>query len=313
MKVVALFSGGLDSILAVRLLESKRLDVNGIFILTSFNERDLERANKGADYLKIPLKVHKAGEGYINLVISPKYGYGKNMNPCVDCKIYMYRTAKNYCEEIGAEFIITGEVLGERPMSQNRGVLLHMEKEAECTGLILRPLSAKLLPPTVAERSGVIDRKILCNISGRSRKPHIELANLLQLKIIPTPAGGCLLTDPVFSGRLKESIEHDEILPTSLELLSIGRHFRLSNDEKLIVSRNSRERKRLIRYTTEAQTVLESAETLGILFGKKDVKLAAAIVSRYSPVKKVYYRTDTDKGWVEPEEISRLSVSNYRL
>lgn len=313
MKVVSLFSGGLDSILSVCLLRLKDIDIFGLYIQTPFNSSEFDRANKAAFDLRIPLKLVQVNNDYIDMVLSPEFGYGKNMNPCIDCKIFMYRLAKRYLEELSAEFIITGEVLGERPMSQNRNILLLMDKRAGCTGLILRPLSAKLLPPTIAEDKGLVDRVRLCGISGRSRKPQIELADLLGISIIPVSAGGCLLTDPCFSKRLKESIEHGEKVPLSLELLSVGRHFRLPAGEKLIVSRNNRERERLIKAANKDYTILESEATVGLLNGKKNIRLAAAIVSHYSSVKRVYYRADTEESWVDPQEITHLSVSNYRL
>ncbi|MCK4330003.1 tRNA 4-thiouridine(8) synthase ThiI [candidate division WOR-3 bacterium] len=313
MKIVSLFSGGLDSILAVKLIQSENLNVFGIFILTSFNSKELTSAKKAANYLKIPLKIIQTGDDYIDIIISPSHGYGKNMNPCIDCKIFMYKNARQYCKTIGGKFFITGEVLGERPMSQNKDVLLRMEKAAGCQRMVLRPLSAKLLPPTIAEDENIVDRTRLCNLSGRSRKPHIELANLLGLEIIPTPAGGCLLTDPGFSRRLKESIEHKETSSILMKLLSVGRHFRLPSSEKLIVSRTDEEMKELINYASKKYTLLKSINIVGLLIGNKDIELAAEIVGRYSRDKKVYYNNGSKEGWIETIDINKLLLSKYRL
>lgn len=313
MQIVSLFSGGLDSILAVRLIQSEDLNVSGIYILTPFNSKELTKAKKAANYLKIPLKIIQTGDDYTDIIISPSHGYGKNMNPCIDCKIFMYKNARQYCKTIGAKFFITGEVLGERPMSQNKDVLLRMEKAAGCQRMVLRPLSAKLLPPTIAEDENIVDRTRLCNLSGRSRKPHTELANLLGLEIIPTPAGGCLLTDPGFSRRLKESIEHKETSSILMKLLSVGRHFRLPSSEKLIVSRTDEEMKELITYASKKYTLLKSINIVGLLIGNKDIELAAEIVGRYSHNKKVYYNNGSKEGWIETIDINKLLLSKYRL
>lgn len=314
MRAVLLFSGGLDSILSVRLVQLQNINVYGVYILTPFNPHSIERAKSAADYLKIPLKIIYTGDDYIDLILSPRYGYGKNMNPCIDCKIFMYRKAREYCKEIGADFFITGEVVGERPMSQNKAVLLLMEKDAGCKGMVLRPLSAKLLPPTKAEENKIIDRTRLCNISGRSRKPHMELADLLGIDLIPTPAGGCLLTDPVFSMRLKESIEHKETLPRFMELLSVGRHFRLLSGKKLVVSRTEEEKEKLSEFVTPEDTLFKAGNIVGLLINGGDLEQASAIVARYVHMDKVHYKRGAENGWLTPEVIvDNTLLSKYRI
>lgn len=313
MRTVALFSGGLDSILSVRLVQLQNIDVHGIYILTPFNSLGKERALNTADHLKIPLKIIHTGDDYIDLILSPKYGYGKNMNPCIDCKIFMYRKAREYCKEIRADFFITGEVVGERPMSQSKAVLLLMEKDAGCKGMVLRPLSAKLLPPTKAEENKIIDRTRLCNISGRSRKPHMELADLLGIDLIPTPAGGCLLTDPVFSIRLKESIEHKEILPRLMELLSVGRHFRLPSGEKLVISRTEEEKEKLSEFVTPEDTLFKAGNIVGLLVNGGDLEPASAIVAKYAHMDKVHYKRGKEEGWLAPKVGDNALLSKYRV
>jgi len=313
MRTVAPFSGGLDSILSVRLVQLQNIDVYGIYILTPFNPHSIERAKNAADYLKIPLKIIHTGDDYIDLVLSPRYGYGKNMNPCIDCKIFMYRKAKDHCKEIGADFFITGEVVGERPMSQNKAVLLLMEKDAGCKGMVLRPLSAKLLPPTKAEENKIIDRTRLCNISGRSRKPHMELANLLGIELIPTPAGGCLLTDPIFSMRLKESIEHKETSPRFMKLLSVGRHFRLPSGEKLVVNRTEEEKKKLSEFVTPEDTLFKAGNIIGLLINGENLEPAGAVVARYAHMDKVHYKRGAEEGFWAPGEASNTLLSRYRV
>lgn len=313
MRAVSLFSGGLDSILAVKLTQLQNIEVYGIHIRTPFNSPGEEETRKAADYLKIPLKIIHTKDDYIDLILSPRYGYGKNMNPCIDCKIMMYRKAKEYCEEVGADFFITGEVVGERPMSQNRPVLLLMEKSAECKGMVLRPLSAKLLPPTKAEENKIIDRTRLCNISGRSRKPHMELADLLGIDLIPTPAGGCFLTDPIFSRRLRESIEHKETSLRFMELLSVGRHFRLPSGSKLVISRTKEEKERLGKFVTPEDTLFEAGNTVGLLIGKGDLEPAATIVARYTHMNKIHYKRDKEKGWLTPKVGDNTLLSKYRI
>jgi len=235
------------------------------------------------------------------------------MNPCIDCKIFMYRKAREYCEEIGANFFITGEVVGERPMSQNKAVLLLMEKDAGCKGMVLRPLSAKLLPPTKAEENKIIDRTRLCNISGRSRKPHMELAGLLGIDLIPTPAGGCLLTDPVFSMRLRESIEHEETLPRFMELLSVGRHFRLPSGKKLVISRTEEEKEKLSEFVTPEDTLFKAGNIVGLLVNGGDPESASAIVAKYAHMDRVYYKRGAEEDWLIPETISDTFLSRYRV
>jgi len=239
VKAIGLLSGGLDSSLAIKLMLYQEIEVVGLNFITQFSAGK-EEAIRVASKFGIELKVITFGEEYIRMVKNPGYGYGKNMNPCIDCRILQFKRAKEYMDKIGASFVFTGEVLGERPMSQRRDAINLIEKESGLKGLVLRPLSAKLLPPTIPEKEGLIDRELLLAISGRRRKEQMELAKRFGISY-PTPAGGCRLTDPNFALRLKESFDHDEDSTRDMHLLRYGRHFRLQTGAKAIVGRNERE------------------------------------------------------------------------
>jgi tRNA U34 2-thiouridine synthase MnmA/TrmU len=196
-----------------------------------------------ADDLGIKLKTVYFGEEYLRMLKNPKYGYGSGMNPCIDCRAMMYRAAKEHLDEIGGDFIITGEVLHQRPMSQNERALRIIESEAGSEGRVLRPLSANVLPETIAERNGLIKRQELGRIQGRSRKVQLELAKQFGISEPPNAAGGCLLTDPAFSKRVRDLFDHTDHIPSinDIELLKVGRHFRLADKAKIVVGRNEQE------------------------------------------------------------------------
>jgi tRNA U34 2-thiouridine synthase MnmA/TrmU len=203
-------------------------------------------SQKATESLGIPLKVLNVSEEYLGVVKHPKHGYGSNMNPCIDCRIFMLKRAKDYMEESGAAFIVTGEVLGQRPMSQRKDAMRLIEKEASLEGLILRPLSAKVLPVTIPERERWVDREKLLKIQGRSRKPQIGLAEHYNIRDYPCPAGGCLLTDPGFAKRMKDLMMNEPNFSLNdVHLLKIGRQFRLSRGVKLVVGRNKEENQKI--------------------------------------------------------------------
>ncbi|MEO0076518.1 MAG: tRNA 4-thiouridine(8) synthase ThiI, partial [candidate division WOR-3 bacterium] len=291
-KAVGLFSGGLDSILAIKLIQEQQIEVIGVFCSSPFFEKTFN-VKKIADELNIPLKIIKFGEEYIELIKNPKYGYGKNLNPCIDCHIYMLKQAKKIMEEQKADFVFTGEVLGERPMSQNRQSLKNIERESGLVGILLRPLSAQLLEPTIPEKIGIVDRTKLGSISGRSRKPQLELAKKFNITNIPQPAGGCLLTDKNFCVRLKDAFSHNEDSLADLELLKIGRHFRVENT-KIIVGRNEKENTRLKKIKQSDDLILEPLDIAGPVVlirhyneDKEILKLAAGICARYCDKKSI--------------------------
>ncbi|MEW6007462.1 MAG: hypothetical protein AB1595_04845 [bacterium] len=249
MKAIALLSGGLDSILAVKLILEQGIEIIALNFTSPFcqcnrkNGCGLE-SKKVADLFKIPLKVERLAEEYLEMVKNPRYGYGKNMNPCIDCRILIFKKAKAYMEELGASFVISGEVLGERPMSQRRRAMEIIEQDSGLTGLVLRPLSAKLFSPTIPEKEGWVEREKLLAITGRSRKPQMKLAEDLGITDYPCPAGGCLLTDPKFASKMKDLLKYNpDFTMNDVWLLKLGRHFRLSHLTKLIVGRNEKENK----------------------------------------------------------------------
>ena len=201
MKALGLLSGGLDSTLAVKMVLESGLEVEALNFVTPFCQCSKGGcgASEAAKTFKIPLKIVSAGTDYLRVVRNPRFGYGKNLNPCIDCRIFMLKKAKRYAKQIGAKFIFTGEVLGQRPMSQHRPALALIEKEAGLQGKIVRPLSAKLLPKTEAEEKGFIDEEALRDISGRSRKRQIEMTKEFNITNYPCAGGGCLLTDKEFA------------------------------------------------------------------------------------------------------------------
>lgn len=246
-KAIVLLSGGLDSILATRLMQEMGFDVECVHYHIKFAAcgGGSGGAAKSARMLGVPLKIFDITDEYLEMFKSPAHGYGANINPCIDCKILMLKKAKDYMAMAGGTFLVTGEVLGERPMSQRKDALNIIEKSAGVRGILLRPLSAKLLEPTIPEKEGIVDREKLLDIQGRSRKPQMELAVKFGIKEYPKPSGGCLLTDPGFARRVKDLFTHDAINVDNLVLLKAGRHYRLSDTAKLVVGRDEDENKEL--------------------------------------------------------------------
>ena len=243
IRALALLSGGLDSSLAVKLIQEQGIEVEGISFTSPFFGPG--NAKKAAEELGIKLYIGDVSSEILEIVKNPRYGYGKNMNPCIDCHILMAQKAKEEMLEVKASFIISGEVVGQRPRSQNKQILEAIAKRADIPGKLLRPLSAKLLPITVPETRGSINREKLLALSGKSRKPQLELARRYNLREYGTPAGGCLLTDAIFSRRLKDLLEHNEHTLDNILLLKLGRHFRSSTGLKIIIGRNKEENKKL--------------------------------------------------------------------
>jgi tRNA-uridine 2-sulfurtransferase len=238
-KALVLLSGGLDSILAAELLRRQGADVQALsFKSYFFND---EAAIKAARDMDIPLRVADFSKEHLELVKNPPHGFGKAANPCIDCHALMLKKAKEIMEKEGFDFVATGEVLGERPMSQNRQSLGIVQRESSLDGYLLRPLSAKLLPPTVPEEKGLVDREKLLDVSGRSRKKQMELAEKWGIKDYPSPAGGCLLTDPGFGRRIIELLEiYPEFDGNDVQLLKVGRHF-WEEGVKIIMGREEKE------------------------------------------------------------------------
>ncbi len=303
VRAVALLSGGLDSTLAVRLVQDQGIEVRALHFYTGFCITEHKRrlglkredgqhyvnpALKAAAQLRVPLEVVDISEDYYRIVLNPKFGYGKNVNPCIDCRIHMLRKAKEIMERDGYHFVVTGEVLYQRPMSQTPERLKLIEREAGLEGYVLRPLSAKVLPPTVPEIRGWVDREKLLGIRGRSRKVQIALAQRFGLEY-EQPAGGCCyLTDENYAERFREAFEVEgSVSREDLLLLAVGRHLRLPSGLKLIIARNEGEVRFLRNFTNRygyAQR-RDGKGTLALIKGtpaEEELQIIADIVARYS-------------------------------
>ncbi len=273
--------------LSSQLIKAQGIDVLALFFETPFFSSAKPKISAAS--LDLPFKVIDLTKPHFDVVKDPKHGYGGNLNPCIDCHALMIRHAGDLLEEEEARFIVTGEVLGQRPMSQNKQALSVVAKESGYPGLILRPLSAKRLPITIPEEKGWVDREKLMDFSGRSRKPQMALARELGVAKYPTPAGGCLLTDPRFSRRLKDLISANPFPDIrEIELLKLGRHFRINPHSKLIVGRNKQENE-AIRGWSRGYDYLLSTEPIpgptALILGEaspEDESLAAAITASYS-------------------------------
>ena len=297
-KVVALLSGGLDSQLAVRMMQEQGFEVSAVAIKTPFCDFDCGRGcgfeiRERADDLNVNLKTVYLGDEYIEMLKHPKYGIGSGFNPCIDCRAMMFTAAKKHMDEIGAEFIISGEVLGQRPMSQHGPALRTIEKASGLVGKIVRPLSAALLPETDPEKNGFIKRENLGMIKGRTRRVQLDMAKKYGIENPPNAGGGCLLTDPAFGLRAKDLFAHTET-PTinDIDLLKIGRHFRLDEQTKFVVGRNKDENEMIKAIALPGDILFHARDHMGpvsILRGKNAdayVKFASSITLRYSDAPK---------------------------
>jgi tRNA-specific 2-thiouridylase len=306
IKAVGLLSGGLDSTLAARVLIEQGIEVVGLHYSTGFCMNDHRRAlarpeedprrmrneglRAGAD-LGIHIEILDAGEEYLRMVLNPKHGYGKRANPCIDCRIFMIHGAAEYMREHGGDFVFTGEVLGQRPMSQHMQALRMIERECGIEGYLLRPLSALHLPPTRPEELGWVDRGRLLDLHGRSRKPQIELSGKWGIEDYPQPSGGCcFLADENFARRFHDKREHtpvEAIRREEMILLKIGRHFRLSPSLKIIVARDQSENQFLTRFDLPGWRfeAIDCGSPITLAEGEPDATMRrtiASITARYS-------------------------------
>ncbi|MCG6893919.1 MAG: tRNA 4-thiouridine(8) synthase ThiI [Desulfobacteraceae bacterium] len=247
VRALGLCSGGLDSMVAAMVLRKQGIDVHWITFETPFFGAG--KARKAARMLGVPLTVEDITPRYLQMLRNPPCGYGKNMNPCMDCHALMFRLAGEKMRSVGCDFLFSGEVLGQRPMSQTKPSLRYVEKHSGQQGWILRPLSAARLPETIPEQMGLVDRSRLLGLSGRSRKPQMELARQLGITEYPAPAGGCLLTDKGYSARLRDLFEHTErCSENELHLLKHGRHFRLDDRTKAVVGRTRKDNEKILTH-----------------------------------------------------------------
>ena len=287
MKALSLFSGGLDSILSVKVIEEQGVDIIGIFFETYFFSS--EKAAQSAHHIGLPLHVIDITDRFLPILLSPQHGYGKGLNPCIDCHKLMFKIAGEMLEEEGADFIISGEVLGQRPMSQNLRSLSLISHDSGLKDLILRPLSAKRLPETLPEKKGWVMREKLLGFSGRSRKPQIALAKQFGIKEYQAPAGGCLLTEVVFSRRLKDLLSRDpKFLRRDIQLCKWGRHFRINERVKIVVGRDQKENGMITSLIEAGDTLLTVESFPGptvLATGElsfEEIQLAASITVSYS-------------------------------
>ncbi len=289
IRALGLLSGGLDSALAAKLLLDQNIEVIGLHLESPTACRTDARAVAGE--LGIELHLRSKGEEYLRLLRHPRFGYGRNMNPCIDCRLFMFQLGQPYLEEFGAQFMFTGEVLGQRPMSQTREAMRLIDKNSGLEGWILRPLSARLLPETEPERRGFVDRGRLLAISGRSRIEQLALARRYGLSTYQPPGGGCLLTDPLFARKLKSFFEHTPEEGTTMrdmELLRIGRHFYFETGRRIVLGRDADENRRLLSFEAGGRWLVEPRAFSGpvaLVCGPEDerfVDRAIELILRHS-------------------------------
>ncbi len=288
---LALFSGGLDSLLAVKLVEQQGIKVIPVCFESPFFS--CKKAIRAGKQNNIFVNVIKLEQDYLDMIHEPKHGYGKNMNPCIDCHAFMYKKLGDMMSKFRADFLISGEVLGQRPMSQHLNGLNAVAKWSGYKDLIVRPLSQKLLPDTKPIREGWIDKNLLLDLQGRNRIPQIELAEKFGISEFPTPAGGCLLTDPGYSKRLRDLKEHDMFALKFITFLDVGRQFRLDDSTKLIIGRNHNDNEymeRLLGRNAHQNIVLKAKDIPGPIgvvqardekVSEKIIQLATEILVRY--------------------------------
>ena len=323
MRALVLLSGGLDSLLATRLIQKQGIEVKGISFSSPFFSA--ERSREASKQLSIPCKVVDIGKELISLIISPPHGFGKGANPCIDCHILMVKKAGSLMQPEKASFLVTGEVLGERPKSQSRWALDVVARESGWGDYLLRPLTAKNLPPTLPEQKGWVDREKLLGIKGKSRQIQLKLAKKFGFKDFPTPAGGCLLTDPNFSRRVKYILSYHKLTLREVELLKVGRHFCLNHTSRVIIGRNKEENQQLITLASQGDVFLQVMGFPGpvaLLKGstkEEFILRAASLTARYSDapggmVKVQYYQVpQKEKRWVRVNPMEEKLVEKLRI
>jgi len=305
MKAIALLSGGLDSMLALKLMIDQGIEVIALNFTSPFCTCNKCHAIELTKKYKVPFKVINKGKEYLKVIRHPKYGYGSGMNPCVDCRIFILKKAKKIMKQLKAGFIFTGEVLDQRPMSQHLNTLNIIEKEAKLEGLVLRPLSAKLLPETIPEKEKWVNRDKLLSIKGRSRKEQIALTKKFKINNYPCPSGGCLLTYKEFANKVRDLFKHNKkINENDIKLLKLGRHFKFGNN-KIIVGRNEKENKELLKLKNSSIVlevpVVGSPVTLLQGKNKEAIIKAAQLTAFYSDNKDEKVKVKYKKGKLNKE------------
>ena len=320
--------------LAAQLIKAQGVEVVAMYFYIPFSSRRQgeiygcpEAVRKAADYLGVELIIEDISDDFLSVLGNPIYGYGSNINPCIDCRILMLRKAKEALVRLNCGFLVTGEVVGQRSMSQQRTTLRTIEKKADLEGFVVRPLSARLLEETVPEKEGWIKREKLLDFNGRSRRPQIKLAEDFGFTEFANPAGGCLLTDPQFARRVRDLIEYKEINKSNIELLKVGRHFRLSDKAKLIVGRNEKENEELLGLAVSGDYLftppeeIAGATALGRgVFDEERIKLSSSILSRYFDLSGIKSADVMFRAFPHPEQksisvevFSDRQISNFRI
>ncbi len=296
MKALALLSGGLDSTLAIKVVQEAGIEVEAInftspFCRCSGASGGCSAAATAAKTLNVKLHYYPCGEEYLRIVEKPPHGYGKRLNPCLDCRIHKFKIAKNKMDKIGASFLLTGEVIDQRPNSQRRDALDIVERDSGLRGYILRPLCAKHLRPTIPEEKGWVDRNKLLDIKGRGRTQQIDLAEEYGITDYPCPAGGCLLTNEEYSLKVKDLLEHDGKLSMgSINSLRFGRHLRLSPKAKIIIGKDQAENEAIKKTATPENLIMELVDYAGpvtMYIGSPEdflINLAAMMTAGYGNV-----------------------------
>ncbi len=332
MKAIALLSGGLDSTLAAKLIKDQGIDLVALNFKTPFCLCDRQgpsgcanHSRRVAEELGIEYKTINITEDFLKVIPNPKHGHGSNMNPCIDCRILKFRKAAEFMREVGASFIITGEVVGQRPMSQHKHALSLIDKESQLEGLILRPLSAKLMPETLPEKEGWVNRDKLLKINGRSRREQMDLAESFNIKDYPCPAGGCLLTDPEFSKKLKNLLKYSELNISNIELLKAGRYFRISSEAMLIVGRDERENSRIENLAQKEDYLFMPFDIAGPTalgrgkFNEELISLGCQVTAYYSDVAEgsqadiLYKSFKAQENRVKVSPVTEEVLSNFRI
>ncbi|MHB1465217.1 MAG: hypothetical protein ACYCXU_08915 [Thermoleophilia bacterium] len=292
-KAIILLSGGLDSRLAVKMMLDQGIELEAVNFVTAFctctaKSSCKSEARKAAEEYGIPLKVLNATREILAAIRDARHGFGRGINPCLDCRISMLRRARAYMQQSGADFVVTGEVWGERPMSQRPDAMRTIERESGLEDLIVRPLSAHLFEPSLPEREGWVDRERMMAIEGRSRKPQIQLAAELGVNDYPCPAGGCLLCDRNFAARLRLLLDEDPEPPLAdIQSLKLGRLFISSSGRKIIIPRNEDETRRLEALAQPGDVLMSALSAMGptaVIKGNADdaaLAEAAALTARY--------------------------------
>jgi tRNA U34 2-thiouridine synthase MnmA/TrmU len=330
IKAIALISSGLDSLLSAKIIHDLGIQVYGLHCFFRFdpliNTDRFEKIQEIFQTLGIPVIIKDITESYMKMFLIPDHGYGSGVNPCIDCKILMLRFAKKEMDKIGAQFLITGEVVGQRPMSQMKPTLFHIEKVTGLKGTILRPLSAKLLPETYAEEKGWIDRNKLFDHSGRSRKMQIALTKQLGIINYNQPAGGCILTDPQYARRTKVLFNYrhrNTITLNDMQLLRLGRHFWPNKNLHIIVGRDEKDNQAIESYTDKRWS-FEAVEFPGPLVvaegiqNQSDIQIAAGLTARYCGKKRtqkklIKYSGDGRKGEIWIQSIGDSYIEKWRI